>query len=583
MQPTRDPGVGVRRPPCRLASWPATGAAPRGDEAAGADAEQRDAQQPAAGAEVLPGPPAPAPALNAVALMSCSVIRVSTIADQRRRPRWRSRAPCCPVQTAAAPSSSDDDEQHVAQPAQVLASARPDAPVPGEQRARVGQGRVVSAAGRTRSAMVRASSPSTRPITTSGRPGRQPITRSTNSRVSAVSACDRAATHAGRRRGSGSRSNAVGAPKEWSMPRRRTRPAGVGEQRDDAARRTRERRRTTQPSQRSRRAIATNDADHEHEQRDPATASRRRSAPAAAMPDGLVDRVGQPCELAVVAERVVPVHQEVRREHDQQRRRSAAARPAGGRSGATTCQKVMARNTSTPMQQEQMIRTLRTARGRQAVVAPGALLRADHQGQHDGAAEAGQQRGRPAAGIVKRRFMPHAPAARRGCRSAGRPGPGSGPRRPRRRSTRCRSRLPPTHGAVGIRFSATPSSSPPIMAPRMLPMPPSTAAANALMPGMKPIVLVNDEGRAEQEAGRAGQRAADDERARDRLVDVDAHQRRGRARPRRSPRMPRPSLVPDTSRSRKSIISSADDDDDHLQQLDLRAEDREQHVVLVSK
>ena len=44
-----------------------------------------------------------------------------------------------------------------------------------------------------------------------------------------------------------------------------------------------------------------------------------------------------------------------------------------------------------------------------------------------------------------------------------------------------------TVDAHGNRVSASPSSTPPIMAPRTLPIPPSTAAANALVPGRNPI------------------------------------------------------------------------------------------------
>ena len=40
---------------------------------------------------------------------------------------------------------------------------------------------------------------------------------------------------------------------------------------------------------------------------------------------------------------------------------------------------------------------------------------------------------------------------------------------------------------VTARLSITPSNSPPSMAPRMLPMPPSTAAVNALSPAEKPM------------------------------------------------------------------------------------------------
>ena len=38
-----------------------------------------------------------------------------------------------------------------------------------------------------------------------------------------------------------------------------------------------------------------------------------------------------------------------------------------------------------------------------------------------------------------------------------------------------------------VMISMKPSSSPPIMAPWMEPMPPNTAAVKALMPGMAPV------------------------------------------------------------------------------------------------
>ena len=66
----------------------------------------------------------------------------------------------------------------------------------------------------------------------------------------------------------------------------------------------------------------------------------------------------------------------------------------------------------------------------------------------------------------------------------------------------------------------------PASAPRMLPMPPSTAAVNALMPGRKPMLnRAVSKKIAEQEARRPGQDAAEEEREHDDPVDVDAHER----------------------------------------------------------
>ena len=107
------------------------------------------------------------------------------------------------------------------------------------------------------------------------------------------------------------------------------------------------------------------------------------------------------------------------------------------------------------------------------------------------------------------------------------------------------------------------------MAPRMLPMPPSTAAAKALTPGMKPMVLQKPKRGAEQEAGGAAEGAADDERAGDGLVDVDAHQGRGRR------------VLGDAADAAAELGAGdqpveedhhhdGGDDDDHLQQRDVR-------------
>ena len=81
--------------------------------------------------------------------------------------------------------------------------------------------------------------------------------------------------------------------------------------------------------------------------------------------------------------------------------------------------------------------------------------------------------------------------------------------------------------ASGPIASIRPRNRPPSMAPGMLPMPPRTAAVNALMPGKKPIAKVTwRERQAVQHAGRAGHRGADGERQDDRAVRVDAHQGR---------------------------------------------------------
>ena len=73
----------------------------------------------------------------------------------------------------------------------------------------------------------------------------------------------------------------------------------------------------------------------------------------------------------------------------------------------------------------------------------------------------------------------------------------------------------------------SPISMPPRNAPVMLPMPPITAAVNAHQAAAEALeepggVVVE----AVDQAGRAGQRAAEQERQRDRQVDVDAHHRR---------------------------------------------------------
>ena len=45
----------------------------------------------------------------------------------------------------------------------------------------------------------------------------------------------------------------------------------------------------------------------------------------------------------------------------------------------------------------------------------------------------------------------------------------------------------PSRNSAGPTDSTTPRKKPPTIAPGMLPIPPSTAAQNALMPGKKPM------------------------------------------------------------------------------------------------
>ncbi len=91
----------------------------------------------------------------------------------------------------------------------------------------------------------------------------------------------------------------------------------------------------------------------------------------------------------------------------------------------------------------------------------------------------------------------------------------------RRRARRSRSAA-----GTGRPTPARQASRPPSMAPKMLPMPPSTAAVKALMPGRKPMnqwTWVKT--MRVQDARRARQQAADGEGGDDDAVDVDAHQR----------------------------------------------------------
>ena len=66
---------------------------------------------------------------------------------------------------------------------------------------------------------------------------------------------------------------------------------------------------------------------------------------------------------------------------------------------------------------------------------------------------------------------------------------------------------------------------PPSRAPRRLPMPPSTAAVNALTPSRKPMLNSVPRSRHVEDGGPAGHDAAEQERQHDDAVDVDAHQR----------------------------------------------------------
>src|SRR5205823_5089989 len=111
---------------------------------------------------------------------------------------------------------------------------------------------------------------------------------------------------------------------------------------------------------------------------------------------------------------------------------------------------------------------------RKAVVVLRTFLRPDHQGQHQGAGETAE---RALDQLVGEQAPVHAARPRRS------------PSRPVGRKTSTTTRTTnattsvhamPIAGIGGTSASTRPSKSPPIMAPRMLPMPPSTAAANAL-------------------------------------------------------------------------------------------------------
>ena len=87
-----------------------------------------------------------------------------------------------------------------------------------------------------------------------------------------------------------------------------------------------------------------------------------------------------------------------------------------------------------------------------------------------------------------------------------------------------------TRSRSGCRRSAgcMPMIRPPSTAPLRLPMPPMTAAVNAIRPALEALEVPDRRlvQRVDQ-AGGAGHHAAEQERQRDRRVDVDAHQARG--------------------------------------------------------
>src|SRR5207248_2330308 len=110
---------------------------------------------------------------------------------------------------------------------------------------------------------------------------------------------------------------------------------------------------------------------------------------------------------------------------------------------------------------------------------PDASLRAGHEGQQD----AGRNPGNQPPGAVKDLFAVHADR------------PSRSPSRPVGRNISTKTRIPKAMTSrqelrtqVTPQFSTSPSARPPRTAPRMLPIPPRTAAVNALRPGTKPIV-----------------------------------------------------------------------------------------------
>ena len=159
------------------------------------------------------------------------------------------------------------------------------------------------------------------------------------------------------------------------------------------------------------------------------------------------------------------------------------------------------------------------------------------------------------------------PAAGRGGRMAGTRARGSG------RRTRAPGPSANRPNAAAL-TSTKPMMNPPSAAPAMLPMPPRTAAVNALRPAWKPrLNWIVPKYRPWTTPAAPASADADEERQRDRAVDVHAHQLRRRHGPGRSTRIARPSRVRLTNSWSAIISDHRDDDHEDVDRADADAAD----------
>ena len=139
-----------------------------------------------------------------------------------------------------------------------------------------------------------------------------------------------------------------------------------------------------------------------------------------------------------------------------------------------------------------------------------------------------RSRDRPRPDQPARRHQTFSARRSRAALPAGRSAPGRARRTSPRPSAGTATGSPmPVRSSAGPTDCRRPSRKPPSAAPPMLPMPPSTAAVNAAIPGrnpMKKLHLLEREG--EQHARDAREDPADHERGDHDAVDVDAHQAR---------------------------------------------------------
>src|SRR5581483_3471059 len=187
------------------------------------------------------------------------------------------------------------------------------------------------------------------------------------------------------------------------------------------------------------------------------------------------------------------------------------------------------------------------------VAADRPFLVADHQREDEAAEQAGDEPLHPGLADGRTQFA-HAAL------------PSRSPRMPvgrnSRTSTRTTKLMTSVHCApmklrLAPRTSASPSSRPPIMAPRMLPIPPSTAAANALTPGVNPIRSPTPKAVPNMNPA-APASAPPITKVREIVLSMSIPIRAAVGASSATARMLRPSFVRFTSRSRKTIMTSAE-------------------------